>query len=210
VRKHNSKMELQLTSAQKTKLLELYQSFHLNYDNLEIQMSPTKISIQANERSTQLIIPARYQRIQKLTSDKYINDALNTSIDYDEELYSGNDLSFFINIAVDQTKTHGQRLYAYSKSWKLLQTDLDEQNTTLKQKQREIQQITGQNGFRFTTIAQRANRLLTLLGGIFVHQFKYVTPNYLFHLSNNSFEYFISQINEQMERAFNNFAGAQS
>ena len=128
-------MELQLTSVQKAKLLELYQSFHLNYKNLKIQMSPTQITVQTNEHSAQLIVPARFQRIQKLTSDKYINDVLNTSTDYDEELYSRNDFSFFINIAVDQTKTNGQRIYAYSKSWKLLQTDLSEHNITLKQKQ---------------------------------------------------------------------------
>lgn len=203
-------MSLQLSSIQRSKLLELYQTLSLDFDHINIQINPTSIIVQAHEQSTQIMIPTQYQRTQTNKFNKYINDALNASTSFDEGLYQNRNLLLLINIATDMTKTNGQRIYAYSKTWELLQNNLLEQNLTLKQIQQRIQQMSGQNGYRFVAIAQRANRLMTLLGGIFILEFRYITPNYLFHLTSSDFEYFIKQVNERMNRALDDFAGAQS
>ena len=79
----------------------------------------------------------------------------------------------------------------------------------MKQMQQEIQQVSGQNGFRFTTVAHRANRLLSIIGEFPIPQFQYITPNYLFHLTSNDYEYFISKVRERQNNIFEHFAGAQ-
>ena len=55
-------MELQLSETQRARLLELYQSLQLDYSIVNIQMTPTQISIQTNFQQTSLTIPTHYCR----------------------------------------------------------------------------------------------------------------------------------------------------
>jgi hypothetical protein len=47
----------------------------------------------------------------------------------------------------------------------------------MKQLRQEVQQITGQNGARFLTVANRAQMLMSIVGEFPIPQFRYVTPN---------------------------------
>ncbi|CAG8814985.1 19457_t:CDS:1, partial [Dentiscutata erythropus] len=86
---------------------------------------------------------------------------------------------------------------------------LVERQLTMKQLRQEVQQITGQNGARFLTVANRAQRLLSVLGEFPIPQFRYITPNWLYHLTSVDFDYFIRKCREQLSQTMEHFAGAQ-
>ncbi|CAG8635638.1 6458_t:CDS:2, partial [Diversispora eburnea] len=110
-------------------------------------------------------------------------DACNAEVDFDLELYDKGDILSLVSVAIDTTKTNGQRLFAYLKSWSLLSKDLVKRQLTMKQLKQEVQQITGQNGARFLTVVNRVQRLLSVLGEFSIPQFRYITPNWLYHLT---------------------------
>ena len=170
-------MELQLSETQRARLLELYQSLQLDYTRVNIQMNSTRILVQSNLQQTSLIIPTHYQRSRPTNFERYINDACNAETDFDLETYTKGDILSLVSVTIDITKTNGQRLYAYSKSWTFLSKDFIEQQITMKQLQNEVQQITGQNGHRFLTVTNRAQRLMSIIGEFPIPQFRYITPN---------------------------------
>ncbi|CAG8607452.1 1932_t:CDS:2 [Diversispora eburnea] len=65
------------------------------------------------------------------------------------------------------------------------------------------------NGARFLTVANRAQRLLSVLGEFPIPQFKYITSNWLYHLTSVDFDYFIRKYREQLSQNMEHFAGAQ-
>ncbi|CAG8657184.1 7041_t:CDS:2, partial [Diversispora eburnea] len=87
----------------------------------------------------------------------YIEDACNAEVNLDLELYNKRDILSLVSVAIDTTKTNGQRFFVYSKSC--------------------------QNGARFLTVANRAQRLLSVLKEFPIPQFRYITPNWLYHLT---------------------------
>jgi len=202
-------MELQLSETQRVKLLELYQSLQLDYTRINIQMNSTQILIDNGAQQTSLNIPTHYRRSRPRNFERYINDACNAEVDLDLDLYEKDDLLSLVSIAINTTKTNGQRLFAYSKSWTLLSTDLVERQITMRQLREEVQQITGQNGARFLTVANRAQRLLTILGEFPIPQFRYITPNWLYHLTSIDFDYFIRKCRDHISSSNGHLAGAQ-
>jgi hypothetical protein len=200
-------MNLQLSETQRARLLELYQSLQLDYSSINIQMNSTQILIQSGTQQTSLTIPTHYRRVRPRNFEKFINDACNAETDLDIETYNKRDLLSLVSVAIDIGKTNGQRIFAYSKCWTLLSNDLVERRMTMKQLQQEVQQITGQNGFRFLTIANRAQILLTIIGEFPIPQLRYITPNWLFHLTAVDFDYFIRKCKETIP--IEHFAGAQ-
>ena len=108
-------MELQLLPTQKAKLLELYQALQFDLGDVNIQINSTEINVQTSESSTQLVVPTQYRKTRAKNFTKFIDDALNAELDMEMDLYLMSDLLSLINIAVNQSKTNGQRLYAYSK-----------------------------------------------------------------------------------------------
>jgi predicted metalloprotease with PDZ domain len=202
-------MELQLSETQRARLLELYQSLQLDYTSVNIQMTSTRIIVQSSSQQTSLTIPTHYRRTRPQNFNRYIEDACNAEVDLDLELYDKGDILSLVSVAIDTAKTNGQRLFAYSKSWSLLSKDLVERQLTMKQLRQEVQQITGQNGARFLTVANRAQRLLSVLGEFPIPQFRYITPNWLYHLTSVDFDYFIRKCREQLSQNMEHFAGAQ-
>lgn len=202
-------MELQLSETQRARLLELYQSLQLDYSSINIQMNSTRIVVQTSTQQTHLSIPTHYRRIRPSNFERYINDACNAETDLDTETYNKGDVLSLVSVAIDTAKTNGQRLFAYSKVWTLLSKDLIERHISMKQLGQEVQQITGQNGARFLTVANRAQRLLSTVGEFPIPQFKYITPNWLYHLTTVDFDYFIRKCRENNVLSFEHFAGAQ-
>jgi hypothetical protein len=202
-------MDLQLSEIQRARLLELYQSLQLDYSSVTIQMSSTQISVQSGIQQTSLNIPTHYRRTRPSNLEKYINDACNANTDLDIETYNKEDVLSLVSIAIDTAKTNGQRTFAYSKCWTLLSTDLVERRITMKQLRQEVQQITGQNGSRFLTVANRAQKLMSIVGEFPIPQFRYITPNWLYHLTSEDFDYFIRKCRENVIPNIEHFAGAQ-
>jgi hypothetical protein len=200
-------MELQLSETQRARLLELYQSLQLDYTSINIQMNSTQILVQSGTQQTSLTIPTHYRRVRPRNFEKYINDACNVDTDLDIETYNKEDILSLVSVAIDTAKTNGQRIFAYSKSWTLLSKNLVEQQMTMKQLRQDVQQITGQNGARFLTVANRAQRLMTTVGEFPIPQFRYITPNWLYHLTTVDFDYFIRKCKEKV--TIEHFAGAQ-
>ena len=79
----------------------------------------------------------------------------------------------------------------------------------MKQLQNEVQQITGQNGHRFLTVANRAQRLMSIIGEFPIPQFRYITSNWLYHLTIVDFDYFIRKCRDNSALSVEHFAGAQ-
>jgi hypothetical protein len=202
-------MELQLSETQRARLLELYQSLQLDYTRINIQMTSTQIHIQNGTQQTSLTIPTHYRRMRPRNFERYVTDACNAEIDFDMETYSKEDILSLVSTANNTAKTNGQRLFAYSKSWTLLTKDLVERQLTMKQLQEEVQLITGQNGKRFLTVANRAQRLMSIIGEFPIPQFRYITPNWLYHLTNVDFDYFIRKCRDNVVISVEHFAGAQ-
>jgi hypothetical protein len=203
-------MDLQLSETQRARLLELYQSLQLDYTSINIQMSSTRILVQSGTQQTYLTIPTHYRRTRPRNFERYINDACTADTDLDIETYNKGDILSLVSVAIDTAKTNGQRIFAYSKAWTLLSKDLVERQITMKQLQQEVQQITGQNGARFLTVANRAQRLLSILGEFPIPQFRYITPNWLYHLTTVDFDYFIRKCRDNIALNMEHFAGAQS
>lgn len=200
-------MDLQLSETQRARLLELYQSLQLDYSSINIQMNSTQIHVQSGTQQTSLTIPIHYRRIRPRNFERYINDACNADTDLDIETYNKGDTLSLISIAIDTAKTNGQRIFAYSRCWTLLYNELVERRITMKQLRQEVQQITGQNGARFLTVANRAQRLMSIVGEFPIPQFRYITPNWLYHLTNVDFDYFIRKCRDNS--TIEHFAGAQ-
>jgi hypothetical protein len=202
-------MNFQLTLEQQRKLLELYQSFNIPDNGINIKIKPTNIDVKVNGLETTLIVPEGYQEKKRKHIDLYIEEAYNADFDFDMSVHNEEDLQTLLKFSIDTTITNGQRILAYSKIWTQVTRKIENKEVTSEQVKRIIWSSIKRNGTRFLRIAQRAHKVMDIMGDYFPRKLELITPTWLQHLKVAEFDNFVIRSRAKYRKGIEHLTGAR-
>ncbi|CAG8799075.1 25473_t:CDS:1 [Dentiscutata erythropus] len=199
-------MNLQLTSEQQQKLIDLYQSFHPT-PNINIQFNPGTIKIKINSCETTVIVPET--KTKRKPMSKYIEDAYDAEYELDQTVNNEENFDTLLRFTIDPSKSNGQKIQAYSKVWNQVTQKIKREGETTDQIKRNIWNLIQRNGTRFLRIAQKSNKVTEVVGEFLPRRFEHITPTWLSHIKNEEFEEFLIKLKARYRQEIELLAGAR-
>lgn len=204
-----SKMELQLSTEQQQKLINLYQSLCAHTNEVIIKMDKGKIKVQCNNNQTTFIVPAKLNS-KKRKMDQYVEEAFNADIDLDMTVNDEENIETLLQYTQDSKQPNGQKLLAYSKFWKNCNKRRKVEGLSTKTLKSEISSITTRNVDRLMRIARRSHEVMEVVGEFFPRKFEIITPTWLLNVNNTEFESFLERTTVRYRLGIEHLAGARS
>jgi hypothetical protein len=185
------------------KLIELYQEFPDDIEEINISMKLDKLTI-ATEDQLLEVVPEINKRINFAP---YLLEFFNAEMDFDFGLYAETDLRKLLEYINNRNNPNGKRLLAYS----LLETKMDQMIFRMGKRNflTTLKRCTSQSISRMRVIAKRANKLMEITNEFPIRLTTMVTPRWLYRMTNDEFDQLLQKC-RRMNNLENHFAGAQS
>ncbi|CAG8562420.1 8391_t:CDS:2 [Diversispora eburnea] len=180
-------MNLQLTTKQQQKLINIHQSFQPN-PNVNIQFNPGTIKVKVNNYETTVVIPKT--KTKKKPMSKYIEDAFDTEYELDQIVNNEENFDTLLRFIIDSSKSNDERI-------------------TTNQIKRDIWNKIQRNGTCFLRIVQKSNKITEVVGEFLSQRFEHITFTWLSYNKNKEFENFLIKLKVKYKQDIELLAKAQ-